>query len=435
MKYVLWEKPRYFEVSKKMIFRRKRFLGFVLIFHDISERKEYENTLEASKDDLEQKFQHAQKMDSIGQLAGGISHEFNNILTIILGNAELLEDNLKEDFEGTKLLKELSQAAKNASRMTKRLLTFSRKNVIHPNVVNINTILEKMENHIQQLIGTDSDIKVTTNLDPNVGNIFIDVGLMEQILINLIVNARDAMPTGGNLEISTRSFVISPEIRHNYPEATQTDYTCIQVTDTGIGMTEEVKSHLFEPFYTTKPKGTGTGLGLSMVYGAVKQFQGFTTVSTHPGDGTSFLIYIPVVLDEITEKKPKTTQNIKRGNNELIILVEDDEPVRKITHKVLEKLGYQVLSYNGGESAIEALKDGKKEIGLLFSDLVMPGLKGNEVYEELSKYYPDLKVLYASGYTDKIIAQYGVLFQDKNFISKPFTIEDISEKIYEILHN
>ena len=433
--YSSWEKSLYYEVSKRAIYRRKRLLGFVLIFHDISERKEYEKNLEASKDDLELKFQHAQKMDSIGQLAGGISHEFNNILTIILGNAELLEDNLKQDYEGTKLLGELSQAAKNASRMTKRLLTFSRKNVIHSSVVNINSLVEKIENHIQQLIGKDSDIKVTTDLDPKIGNIFIDTGLMEQILINLIVNARDAMPTGGRLDISTRPFVISPEIRHQFPEAQQSDYTCIQVTDTGIGMTEEVRSHLFEPFYTTKPKGAGTGLGLSMVYGAIKQFQGFTTVSTYPGDGTSFLIYIPVVLDKVSEHKTNNTDKLLRGNNELIILVEDDDPVRKITHKVLVKLGYQVLSYSGGNDAIEALKDGETKIGLLFTDLVMPGLKGNEVYEELSKIYPGLKVLYASGYTDKIIAQYGVLFQDTNFVAKPFSIEQISEKLYEILHS
>ncbi len=262
-----------------------------------------------------------------------------------MGNAELLEDNLKQDYDGSKLLSELSTAAKNATKITKRLLTFSRKNVIHPSVVNINSLLAKMENPIQQLIGKDSDIKVITNLDPNVGNIFIDSGLMEQILINLIVNARDAMPTGGNLEISTRPYVISPEIRHLYPEAEQTDYTCIQVTDTGVGMTDEVKSHLFEPFYTTKPRGSGTGLGLSMVYGAVKQFKGFTAVSTQPGDGTSFLIYIPVVLDKVSNQQSHNTDKIKRGNNELIILVEDDEPVRRITHKVLEKLGYQIPEF------------------------------------------------------------------------------------------
>ncbi len=429
-----WDKLRYYEISKRVVFRGRRNLGYVLIFHDISERKEHEQDLRASKDEMEQRFQHAQKMDSIGQLAGGISHEFNNILTIILGNAELLEDILRNDREGSTLLREISNAAKNASQMTKRLLTFSRKNIIHPSIVNMNSLLERMESPFQRLIGKDRDVKVETNITPDIGNVFIDVGLMEQILVNLVVNARDAMPLGGSLEISTKPFVITRDIAHLYPEAEQSNYICVQVTDSGVGMTKDIKKHLFEPFFTTKPKGTGTGLGLSMVYGVVKQFHGFIEVDTNPGVGTSFMIYIPEILEDEVKHTSENVAKFIKGNNELIILVEDEEAVRITTHKVLVKLGYQVLSFESGKEAINTLKNGEYEIGLLLTDIVMPGMKGNEVYKELQNYYPNLKVLYASGYTDNVIAQYGVLFKDTNFIAKPFTIESIADKLHEIIH-
>jgi len=430
----LWDKNHFYEADKVTILRRRRNLGFVLIFHDISQRKEHEQNLKASKEDLERKFQHAQKIDTVGQLAGGIAHDFNNILTIILGNAELLAEKISDDKENGNLLDELTNAALNASRMTKQLLMFSKKSIVHPSVVYINELLNRMQNPIQRLIGEDMDIELRMVLSPDVDRIFVDVGLMEQILINLILNARDAMPMGGVLEISTKNMIISPEIRHLYPEAEQTDYVCIQVTDTGIGMTEEVKNHLFEPFFSTKPKGTGTGLGLSMVYGAVKQFHGFINVTSEPNSGTSILISIPVIHDAIPKQVPKNEELLYQGNEELIVLVEDDASVRNITQKLLIRMGYQVLNYGSGLEAIEELRSGDKKIALLFTDIVMPEIKGHELYEQLKNYYPDLKVLYASGYTDKIIGQYGVLFKDTNFIAKPYTVESLAEKIYDIIH-
>ncbi|MBN2157254.1 MAG: response regulator [Candidatus Lokiarchaeota archaeon] len=428
----LWDKIHYFEAQKVLIFQRKRKLGFVLIFHDISERKEFEQNLKASKEELEQKFLHSQKMDTIGQMAGGIAHDFNNILTVILGNAELLEHNLQDNYENQILVRELSNAAKNASRMTKKLLTFSRKNIIHPKVFNINTFLQKMKDPIYRLVSKDTDVEIIVKLDPTIEHIFVDMGLMEQILLNLVLNSKDAMPNGGILEISTNPFKITHEIKHLFPETNQRDFVCITVKDTGIGMTDEVKEHLFEPFFTTKPKGSGTGLGLSMVYGAVKQFQGFINVVSSLGKGTSVQIYIPIFGGKLP--KVHTAENtILKGKGELIVLVEDDTAVRNITQKMLNQLGYRVLSFGSGMEAFDALKDAKHSFALLFTDIVMPGMKGHELFEKLKEMYPDLKVLYVSGYTDKIIAQYGVLFKDTNFISKPFSIDILAEKIYDII--
>ncbi len=427
-----WDEAVHFEVKKVNFYRLKRYVGFILIFHNITDRKEYEQNLMESKEDLEQKFQHAQKLDSIGQLAGGIAHEFNNILTVILGNTQLMELTEHVHADDRILLDEISEAAKSASRLTKQLLTIGRKNIIHPTVIDVNSNLERMEELFYRLIGKD-DIKIELKLNPDCGNVFADKGLLEQIMINLVVNAKDAMPNGGKLEIATECLHVDDDNKEFYPEADTIEYSCISVHDSGVGMHEEVLQHLFEPFFTTKPRGRGTGLGLSMVLGAIQQFQGFVKVDSESGKGSTFRIYIPTSMEERIPQEEEIPKVI-RGNGELIILVEDDPSVRTTTLGMVKGLGYDVMSFSSGQEALNGLKMLDREIALLFTDVVMQGMKGNELFEEMKKIYPKLKVLFASGYTDKIIAQYGILYKDTYFLPKPFTLTILAQKIHEILH-
>jgi len=337
----------HFEVKKVNLHRMKRYIGFIIIFHNITTRKEYLQSLEASKDDMEQKFHHSQKLDSIGQLAGGIAHEFNNLLTIILGNTQLVQLKNQVDQEDKGLLSEISDAANNASRLTKQLLAIGRKNVIHLKHLNINHRLEELKEIFHRLIGKDTDITIKLELDPQCGDINVDMGLLDQILVNLVLNSRDAMPSGGLLEISTHRLLISEKNQHLYPDAQigETEYSCISVRDDGVGMSEEIQKRLFEPFFTTKERGKGTGLGLSMVYGAVKQFQGFVTVESTPETGSSFRICIPTCSENEIQSLKKSDKPIQKGNRELILVVEDDTAVRSTTTGMLKRLNYDVISF------------------------------------------------------------------------------------------
>ncbi len=432
--FALWDETTHFEVKKVNLHRVKQYIGFLVIFHNITNRKEYEQSLKASKEDIEQKYLHSQKLDSIGQLAGGIAHEFNNILTIIMGNTQLMELNGRRGPEEKILLKEMSDASRNASQLTKQLLTIGRKNIIHPKVIDVNKTLGEMEEMIIRLIGKDSDIEFQMNLNPECGKIFADIGLLEQILINLIVNSKDAMPNGGTLEISTESLCIDAENKNLYPEADIIEYNCIVVQDTGEGMTDEVKKHIFEPFYTTKPRGAGTGLGLSMVFGAVKQFNGFISVDSELNNGSTFKICIPANKDSVPQPLIINDIPIQTGNRELILVVEDDTAVRSTTIGMLKRLNYEVISFGNGFEAIKYFKKNNRKIHLLFTDVVMQGIKGNELAQQLKKLDPDVKVLFASGYTDNIIAKYGILYKDSHFIAKPFNLENLAQKIHEIIH-
>ncbi len=432
----LWDGIAYFEVKRVNFYRLKRYVGFIIIFHDITARKEYEQNLKDSKEDLEQKYQHAQKLDSVGRLAGGIAHEFNYLLTIILGNAELIELKNRVDHEDKALLREISDAANNASRLTKQLLAIGRKNVIHLKHIDVNQRLEELKEIFHRLIGNDSDITIKLDLDPQCGNIYVDMGLFDQILVNLVLNARDAMPLGGLLEISTYHLKITDDNKHHYPNVKEsnTEYSCISIKDSGVGMNEEVKKHLFEPFFTTKERGEGTGLGLSMAYGAVKQFNGFLKVDSKEGVGSSFLLGIPTSNTSEIQSVRISDKQIQRGDRELILVVEDDTAVRSTTIGMLKRLNYEVVSFGNGYEAIKFFKKHNNKINLLFTDIVMKGIKGNELANELKKLDPNMKVLFVSGYTDKVIAKYGILYKDTHFIAKPFSFEMLAEKIYEILH-
>jgi PAS domain S-box-containing protein len=421
----------HFQVKKVFNFRkRQRYIGYIIIFHDITTRKEHE-------EDLEQKYHHAQKLESVGRLAGGIAHEFNNLLTIILGNTELIQLKNRADQEDKLLLGEISDAANMASRLTKQLLAIGRKNVIHLKHIDVNHRLQELKDIFNRLISPDSDITIQLKLDPKCGTIFVDMGMFDQILVNLVINSRDAMPSGGLLEISSDCILITEENKDLYPDAKNFDvkYARVRIKDNGIGMDDEVKKHLFEPFFTTKERGEGTGLGLSMVYGAVKQFQGFITVDSTPGKGTTIDVYIPNSANSINKITISSDTKIEKGNRELILVVEDDMAVRTTTIGMLKSLNYNVVSFGNASEAITYFKRNKANIDLLFTDIVMQGMKGNELANQLKKIDPHLKVLFVSGYTDKVIAKYGVLYKDTHFIAKPFSFEMLAQKISEILHS
>jgi CheY-like chemotaxis protein len=340
------------------------------------------------------------------------------------------------DEEDKILLGEITDASKNASRLTKQLLAIWRKNVIHLKLINTNRRLKELKEIFQRLLGSGSDISIILNLDPDCGNIYVDMGLLDQMLVNFVLNARDAMPNGGSLEISTKKFYITEKNNHLYPDAKiiGAEYTCISIKDTGIGMSKEVQNHLFEPFFTTKQRGEGTGLGLSMAYNTIKQFQGFITVESTSGVGSCFTIYIPSSDQKDTFTEKPISLDFQRGNRELILVVEDEAAVRSTIIGMLKRLNYEVISFGNGFEAIKYFKKNEKNIDLLFTDIVMKGLKGNELANELKKLNPNLKVLFASGYTDKVIAKYGVLYKDTHFIAKPFSFDMLAEKIHEILN-
>jgi signal transduction histidine kinase len=419
-----------FQIKKVKYYRGKqRYKGYILIFHDITTTKEQE-------ENLKQQFQHVQKLDSVGRLAGGIAHEFNNLLTIILGNTQLMQLKVRNDKEDVSLLGEISDAASNASRLTKQLLAIGRKNIIHLESIDVNNRLVEIEEIFHRLIGKDTDIDIILDLDPACDSIRVDMGILDQILVNLVINARDAMPKGGTLRISTHYVHITEKNKNSFPEAkiTDSEYICIAVSDTGIGMSEEIKNQLFEPFFTTKPRGKGTGLGLSMVYGAVQQFQGFITVKSEENQGSTFSIYFPSCSTNKKQNALEIEPSIPRGNRELIIIVEDDLAVRHTTAGMLKRLNYEVLSFSNGSEAINYFKKQKRKIDLLFTDVVMQGIKGNELAKEIKNIDPKVNVLFASGYTDNVIAKYGIIHRDTHFLAKPFTIDTLAQKIYGILH-
>ena len=380
----------------------------------------------AEKIRLEDQLRQAQKMEAVGRLAGGVAHDFNNILTVITGYAGLLEPNIT----GTNQKGHLSQiqrAAERASDLTRQLLAFSRQQVIQPKVVETNFAINSVEKMLRRLIGEDIDF--TTRFDPDAGYIKIDVGQLEQALVNLAVNARDAMPKGGKLTIETAQAVLDAAYSDKRFEVKQGNYAMIAITDTGTGMDKETKSHLFEPFFTTKELGRGTGLGLATVYGIVKQHNGYIFVYSEPSQGTTFKLYFPQV-----DKSEKTdSDKLKRrtkGGKETILLVEDEEPVRQIIRSMLEIKGYKIIV---AASPSEAQRLCGKNIDLLITDVVMPEMDGRALAANLCSKYTGLRVLYISGYTHTDIVNRGVLPDDVHFLEKPFNAETLDLKVREAL--
>jgi len=389
------------------------------ILRDITERKR-----------LEDQLRQAQKMEAIGQLAGGVAHDFNNILTVINGYSEiLLRQNLPKQTLDT--LQQIYKAGQRAAGLTNQLLAFSRKQVVQPKILNLNLVITEQGKMLSRLLG--EDIEISIHLQSDAGEIKIDPGQLEQIILNLAINARDAMPGGGRLIIETANIYFKEDDLFNRSEMRAGLYVMMHIHDTGVGMSRDIQKHIFEPFFTTKEVGKGTGLGLATVYGIVKQNQGFIYVYSEPGNGTSFKLYFPRI--GITESAQ--AENQAEGKSlmgaETILLVEDDNSVREVTASALSSYGYNVLTAESGENAISVFTQYDAEIHLLLTDLVMPGMSGKKLAEHIQALKPLLKIIYFSGYTDDVIAHRGILNPGVVFIQKPFTHTELAKKVRTIL--
>jgi len=403
-------------------------IGFRGISHNITERKQAEE----EKLSLQEQLRQAQKMEAVGQLAGGVAHDFNNLLTVIKGYSQLSLFDLKEDNPLWGNIQEIEKASQRATDLTRQLLAFSRRQILDLKVVDLNVLLEDLEKMLRRIIG--EDITLATLLSEGLGKVKVDPGQIEQVILNLAVNARDAMPSGGKLTIETANVELDEEYAHAHVNVAPGRYVRLSVSDTGVGMTPEVKEKVFEPFFTTKEKGKGTGLGLSMVYGIVKQSNGNIWLYSEPGRGTTFRIYFPRAEEEADGlHKEEVTDVFPRGS-ETILLVEDDELVRNLATRLLEQQGYRVLKATNGQEALRVAKEHVGEtIHLLLSDIVMPQMGGKELSDWLKISRPNVKVLYTSGYADDAIVHHGVLDPGTHFLQKPFSLKTLSHKVREVL--
>lgn len=379
---------------------------------------------------LETQLFQAQKMESIGRLAGGVAHDFNNLLTVIQGFSDLMHESLDHNDPLQGDVAEIRKAAKSASSLTSQLLAFSRKQIIAPKATNLNALLARSEKMLRRLIGEDVDLIFVPGKD--LGLVNIDPNQIDQILVNLAVNARDAMPEGGKLTYETRNVVLEDEHAFIRQADINGDFIQIAVTDTGIGITPENMKQIFEPFFTTKPQGKGTGLGLATIYGIVKQNKGYINVYSEPGHGTTFKIYLPRFSAGIEAPENESSAS-DQGGHETVLLVEDQDLVRKLAKRALQKKGYTVIEAENGRDAIPLFEQAQEQIDLLLTDVVMPHMNGNELYRKLNETKPGLKVLYMSGYAEEAIAHHGVLDRNTNFIQKPFRPADLTGMIRKVL--
>jgi len=380
---------------------------------------------------LESQHQQSQKMEAVGRLAGGIAHDFNNLLTIINGYSELLLQDLPPGDPTRELLVEIHKAGTRSAGLTQQLLAFSRQQVLTPCVLDLNEIAEETEKMLRRVIG--EDILLVTSLAPDLGKVKADAGQIEQVLLNLAVNARDAMPKGGRLLIETRNVELDQTHAITNPEVVPGSYVLLAISDTGLGMSPEVKAKIFEPFFTTKGLGRGTGLGLATVYGIVRQSAGHLEVFSQVGSGTSFHIYLPRAEEALSEMPKKSSYQAPPQGNETILLVEDEDGVRELTRHVLAGCGYTVLDVVDGHEALALAESRTGAIDLLITDVVMPGLGGPVVAQHISRRFPGIRVLFVSGYTDDVVFRHGLSEQGVNFLQKPFSPPELAAKVRDVL--
>jgi len=379
---------------------------------------------------LERQLRMAQKMEAVGRLSGGIAHDFNNLLGVIIGYTQVMKRNMGPGHPSYEHAEEIEKAGQRAVSLTRQLLAYSRQQVLEPAILNLNTLVSDMEKMLSRLIG--EDIALSLSLDPALRQVKADRGQIEQVLMNLVVNARDAMPDGGQLIIETGNTELDLAYTREHPGSRPGRYVMLKVTDTGTGMNSETLAQVFEPFFTTKERDKGTGLGLATVYGVVKQSDGYISVESQKGKGASFQIYLPLVNEAAVAQESIPAPLSVRGW-ETILLVEDAEAVRKLAHMLLRGNGYQVLTASDGFEAIEVAQQSSGPIHLLLTDVVMPGMNGRVLWERLAPGNPAMKVLYMSGYTDSFIAGHGVLEPGTHLLHKPFTEEALTRKVREIL--
>jgi two-component system cell cycle sensor histidine kinase/response regulator CckA len=380
---------------------------------------------------LERQLRMAAKMEAVGRLSGGIAHDFNNLLGVIIGYSQVLRRKLGKDSPLAEHAEEVEKAAQRAVSLTRQLLAFSRQQILTPAVLDLNTLVCDMEKMLPRLIG--EDIAVSLHLDPELGRVKADHGQIEQVVMNLAVNSRDAMPEGGKLVIETANVELDEAYARQHPGAKPGQYVKLAVTDSGIGMNRETLAHIFEPFFTTKEVGKGTGLGLATVYGVVKQSGGYIWVDSELGKGSSFQIFLPCIEERVAPAVANRPPTENLVGTETVLLVEDAEALKKLTRSFLVEHGFQVLVASNGDEAIQVARNHRGPIQLLVTDVVMPGMNGRILAERLRPSQPGLRVLYISGYTDSFIAGHGVLEEGTHLLHKPFTEETLIRKVREVL--
>ncbi|MBF8259935.1 MAG: PAS domain S-box-containing protein, partial [Actinobacteria bacterium] len=382
---------------------------------------------------MEEQLRQSQKMEAVGRLAGGVAHDFNNLLTAISGYSDLLLHRLPDYSTLRRDVEEIRKAGDRAAALTRQLLAFSRRQVLQPKVLDLNTVVTNMGQMLRRLIG--EDIELSTDLSPSLSRVKADPGQIEQVIVNLAVNARDAMPDGGRITIATADADLSPAYAAAHPGVRPGPHVLLSVADTGHGMSDETQAHLFEPFFTTKERGKGTGLGLATVYGIVQQSGGHLRVHSAADRGSAFLIYLPRV--ETSEVDAQTADrsllSYPSPGTETILLAEDEEVVRRLAREILSGNGYKVLEAGNGREALLLSEAHRGEIHLLLTDVVMPKMSGRELTERIRLQRPDLRILYMSGYTDDAILRHGVLEDGIPFLQKPFTPEELTRKVREVL--
>jgi PAS domain S-box-containing protein len=401
----------------------------IAMLEDITPRKEAEE----ERVRLESQLRQAQKMEAVGQLAGGVAHDFNNLLTAIRGYSEFALTRVGDGNPGLqKDIEEISKSADRASSLTRQLLAFSRKQLLQPRILQLNDVVGEVDKMLRRLIG--EDIEVVTIFGRTLGRVKADPGQIEQVLVNLVVNARDAMPEGGKLTIETSNVDVDDELSAKHEGLSPGRYVMLAVHDTGHGMDAETRSRLFEPFFTTKEQGKGTGLGLATVYGIVKQSGGYVIVESEPGEGATFMVFLHRLEAGIDEAQPLVRVEAARPNgSETVLLVEDEDVVRNLVREILERNGYAVLEARHGAEALELGRGFSDPIHLLVTDVVMPKMSGRELAERLVSIHPETRVLYMSGYTDGAIGQQGVLDPQTELLQKPFSFDDLAQKVRKVL--
>ena len=396
-----------------------KIIALLAVTSDITEHKK-----------LEHQLRHAQKMEAVGTLSGGIAHDFNNILTGIIGYGELMRMAGRDSDQWEEHLDHLLASAQRAANLTRNLLAFSRKQVMSLKPVDLNAVIRGIEPLLQRIIG--EDIAIKTSLSGSEMNVHADAGQLEQVLMNLAVNARDAMHRGGTLSLSTQVSEIDEQFIASRGYGTAGKYALLSVDDSGRGMDEKTRERIFEPFYTTKEVGKGTGLGLSIVYGIVKQHNGYVECVSTPKKGTAFHIHFPLIDVRVEDREPRTHHALRRGT-ETVLVTEDDEAVRRLTRTMLEELGYRVITAADGEEAIRLFAENAAEIELLLMDVIMPKQNGKQAYDAIRKIRPEVRILFTSGYTADVIAGRGLLEKGMHFMAKPASLQVLSQKIRDVL--